>query len=279
MGSSNGAYAEVSCALRRKSRALMAADYKLRAKGALIYPSALTFAEFRRPKDKGDQSCCRSRMGASQRRPEARARAHGFTLLEILIVVVIIGVIVSAATLAIGVLGGDREVEDQTRRFWAVLQQAREEAELQGNDVAVFISASAYEFLRFDTRRDMWIPIQYDELYRPRELPEGLRYRLWLDGREVVLKVQPPNRSDEDEHKKWPPQIMVLSSGDIMPFELRIERDAADALWRIVAAPDNDLRIERRGNERQSERDWIMVAQTKAPEDADARERVSDARR
>ncbi|RPH54665.1 MAG: prepilin-type N-terminal cleavage/methylation domain-containing protein, partial [Lysobacterales bacterium] len=118
MGSSNGAYAEVSCALRRKSRALMAADYKLRAKEALIYPSTLTFAEFRRPRDKGDQSCCRSRMAASQRRPEARAR--GFTLLEILVVVVIIGVIVSAATLAIGVLGGDREVEDQTRRFWAV---------------------------------------------------------------------------------------------------------------------------------------------------------------
>jgi general secretion pathway protein H len=209
-----------------------------------------------------------------------RARAHGFTLLEILVVVVIIGVIVSAATLAIGVLGGDREVEDQTRRFWAVLQQAREEAELQGNDVAVFISASAYEFLRFDTRRNMWVLIQDDELYRPRELPEGLRYRLWLDGREVVLKPQPPDRSDEDQHKKWPPQIMVLSSGDVMPFELRIERDAADALWRVVGAADNDLRIERRGRDRSNERDWVMVAQTKVPEEEeDARQRVSNARR
>jgi general secretion pathway protein H len=214
-------------------------------------------------------------------RPEAapRAGARGFTLLEILVVVVIIGVIVSAATLAVGVLGGDREVEDQTRRFWAVLQQAREEAELQGADVAVFISAGAYEFLRFDTRRSQWILIREDELYRPRELPEGLRYRLWLDGREVVLKLQPPDRSDEVQHKKWPPQIMVLSSGDIMPFELRIERDAAEALWRIVAAPDNDLRVERRGTQRDNQRDWILVAQTKAPEDEDARERVSDARR
>jgi general secretion pathway protein H len=210
---------------------------------------------------------------------ESRARARGFTLLEILVVVVIIGVIVSAATLAIGVLGGDREVEDQARRFWAVLQQAREEAELQGADVAVFISAGAYEFLRFDTRRNQWILIRDDELYRPRELPEGLRYRLWLDGREVVLKLQPPDRSDEVQHKKWPPQIMVLSSGDIMPFELRIERDAAEALWRVVGAPDNDLRVERRGTERENQRDWIMMAQTKAPEDEDARERVSDARR
>ena len=44
--------------------------------------------------------------------------------------------------------------------------------------------------------------IEDDELYRTRELPEGLRYRLWLDGREVVLKLQTPDRSDEDASKK-----------------------------------------------------------------------------
>ena len=176
------------------------------------------------------------------------------------------------------------------RRLWALVQQAREEAELQGQELGVYAYAGGYEFLRYDARRNRWGLIEYDELYRPRELPEGLRYRLWLDGREVVLKPQPPERpeeeKDEDEEEKDarrdarmddknpPPQIFVLSSGEVAPFELRIERDGMEALWRIVGAPDNDLRIERR----ESQRDWALVAQTNEPEEENERERLSRTR-
>ena len=210
-----------------------------------------------------------------------RRVSRGFTLIEILVVVVIIGVIVSAATLAIGVLGADREVEDQSRRFWAVLQQAREESELQGVDVGVFVTRSEYEYMRFDQRRNQWVPLLDDDLYRPRELPEGLEFRLWLEGREIVLRPSLPNREKEDDNKKWPPQVMVLSSGDVMPFELRIERDRQEALWRITGLPDNDLRVERRGTDRgqSTSRDWIVVEQTSPPvEKDDKRTRVSNAR-
>lgn len=199
----------------------------------------------------------------------------GFTLLEILVVIVIIGVIVSMATLSVGVLGRDREVEDETHRFWAVLQQAREEAELQSLDIAIFVAATDYEFLRFDSRRNEWETIVDDKLYAHRTLPEGLRFRLWLEGREVVLKPTLPDRSKQDEHQRAPPQILVLSSGDLMPFELHLERDAAPALWRVVALPDSDLRIDRRDNER----DWVLIAQTKPPVDDKGKERISDARR
>lgn len=201
----------------------------------------------------------------------------GFTLLEILVVIVIIGVIVSAATLSISVLGRDPQGEDQVRRFWAVLRQAREEAELQSRDVAVFVASGAYEFLRYEPRLSEWIPLADDPLYAPRELPAGLRFRLWIDGRQIVLKPSLPDRGKKEEHQKWPPQIMVLSNGDIMPFQLQIERDEADALWRVVALADNDLRIERRDGERE----WVVVAQTRpaAEDEEEDRTRVSASRR
>jgi len=210
------------------------------------------------------------------RPPHSRILAqHGFTLLEILVVIVIIGVMVSMATLSIGLLGADRQSEEEARRVWAVITQAREEAELQAIDVALFVGATDYEFLRFDTRRNQWVPVIDDKLYAQRALPEGLRFRLWLEGREIVLKPALPDRSKKDENEKSPPQLTVLSSGDVVPFELQIERDGAPAMWRMTSLADGDLRVERR----KDERDWVMVVQTKPPPENDkSKERISDAR-
>jgi general secretion pathway protein H len=199
------------------------------------------------------------------------APERGFTLIEILVVLVIVGIMVAIATLSLGVLGRDEESEDEARHIWATLQQAREEGELQGIDVGVFVAAEEYEFLRYDGRRGKWLQITEDPFYAPRKLPEGLRFRLWLESREIVMKPGMVDRSDADEDKKWPPQIMVLSNGDVSPFQLEIERDNANALWRVTGLVDTDLRVERRDAE--DTREWTIVEQTKQPEvDKDGKE-------
>jgi general secretion pathway protein H len=155
-----------------------------------------------------------------------------------------------------------------------VLQQAREEAELQAEDLGIFVAADSYEYLRFEPRRDEWQVIEGDELFAQRELPEGLRFRLRVESREIVMKPALPNRGDKDENKKWPPQVMVLSSGEVMPFELEIERDGAPSVWRVTALADNDLRLEKR-DERNT---WGPVLQTKEAPDDKRGTRVSSAR-
>lgn len=191
-----------------------------------------------------------------------RDAERGFTLMEVLVVIVIVGIVISVATLSMNVLGTDRQTEEEARRFWAVLHQAREEGQLQALDIGVFVTRTGYEYLRYDQRRMLWLPIYGDKLFARRELPEGLRMRLWLEAREIVLSPGPVERKDEDDDdaQPAPPQIMVLSSGDTTPFELQIEREGAPALWRIVGTPDNDLRVERRENDFTA---WQIVAQTR----------------
>src|SRR5687767_4755042 len=78
----------------------------------------------------------------------SQRQLRGFTLLELLVVLVVVAIMVSMAMLSFGVLGRDRQAEEEARRFWVVLQQAREEAELQAEDLGMFISADSYEYLR-----------------------------------------------------------------------------------------------------------------------------------
>jgi general secretion pathway protein H len=182
---------------------------------------------------------------------------------------VIIGVVISMATIAVGVLGRDREIEDQAKRVWAVATQAREEAELQGRDLGLFIEDQGYLFMTYDQRHQEWQDVEDDDLLTRRALPAGLKFRLWLDGREVVLKPHQehprPARDDKktsledsigkvslgfkndkkDKKKDQPePQISLLSSGEATPFELRLEREGSPLQWHVIAHPDNKLVVE-----------------------------------
>jgi hypothetical protein len=74
----------------------------------------------------------------------------------------------------------------------------------------------------FDVRRNDWLPIVEDRLLRARELPAGLRFRLRMEGRDIVLR--PPT----DPKKPRPPHILLLSSGDLSAFEMRIQREDSD---------------------------------------------------
>jgi general secretion pathway protein H len=193
------------------------------------------------------------------------ARQPGFTLIELLVVMVIIGVIVSVASLSIGVLGRDNEVEDQTRRLYAVLTQVREESELQGRDLGLLVERNGYLFMRYDYASQHWQVLSNDELTAYRELPEGLQFRLWLEGREVILNSHDQNqallaRSSSSSSSSSAsavsaanavtvkddvvPQIAILSSGDLAPFDLRLARDGVEFSWRVVGKADNTLDID-----------------------------------
>ncbi len=183
-----------------------------------------------------------SATGTSSNRRRSRRsapRASGFTLLEVLVVIVIIGIITSMAVVSTRVLGGDHEMDQEARRLVAVLTQAREEAILEGRDVGLRIDARGYDFMRFDGRDERWDLVQEDPLLRERTLPEGLEAGLLLESRPVKLvqRVAPTEREQPQ------PQVVLMASGDVVPFEVRLERAGTQEIRAVVGQADGKLEI------------------------------------
>jgi general secretion pathway protein H len=174
-----------------------------------------------------------------RRRRRAARRASGFTLLEVLVVVVIIGIITTMAVVSTRVLGGDHEMDQEARRLVAVLTQARDDAMLEGRDVGLRIDARGYDFLRYDGRVEQWDLVSDDPLLRERALPDGLEASLRLESRQVRL----PPRTAPTERERAQPQVLVMASGDLQPFEVRLERAGTQEIRAIVGRADGKLEI------------------------------------
>lgn len=166
-----------------------------------------------------------------RRRPRACA---GFTLLEVLVVLLIIGVVISFAALSIG--RADNAVEEEAERLAALIRLGSEEAVLQGRELAIEFNTDGYRFLAFDG--EQWLAIVDDELLRPRTLPFDVAVDLAIEGEPLQLQAE---TDAEDGERRTPPRIFLLSSGEMSPFELVVHKSGAGGGYRINGGSRGEL--------------------------------------
>lgn len=150
--------------------------------------------------------------------PEAR-RPGGFTLLEVLIVVLITGIVLSLAVLSIRDDPTQR-VQTEARRFAALLTLAGQEAVLQSRELAVELRDNGYRFLVLQDGE--WVA-PADDVFRARELPEDMELSVRIEGEDA----------SRQQRMRREPRIYMLSGGEMTPFELSIRRVGGDAAYRV----------------------------------------------
>jgi general secretion pathway protein H len=137
-------------------------------------------------------------------------QARGFTLIEIMVVIVIAGIMVSLAVITIS----DRsttELEQEGKRLHALMRLMTEEAIMQSREIGLAFNLRGYQFYELD-EEDKWQVIASDDTLRQREILEDIRIRLYADGEEVRIEQKMPEI----------PSLFFYSSGENTPFELEL---------------------------------------------------------
>ena len=147
------------------------------------------------------------------------SRAHGFTLLELMIVIVIVAILFSFATLTIRTSSPEELIKEEAHRLDRLIQLVLEEAVLKNTEYGLEFKANSYRFLSYN--EGQWQAISGDKLLRERELPEEMEIELAIEQTDIIIgdtaDSTDEDSNNEDEEKKAKPQVFLLSSEEITP--------------------------------------------------------------
>lgn len=192
-----------------------------------------------------------------------RARnKKGFTLIEVMVVIVIIAVM--AAMIVVSVTLGDprRELNTQAERLRTILSLAAEEAVIQQIELGAEFNEAGYRFLKWDLPQEEellesdndsslldddtqnaqtnanqkidpetgkpippqaeWQLYEGDDILRGYDLPEGMRMMVEVDYEQVDIAAKQTEKSRITTEKKLVPTLYFLSSGEMSPFRIEL---------------------------------------------------------
>lgn len=156
----------------------------------------------------------------------ARARLTGFTLIEILVVLVVIGLLAALAVFTMAGSSQQRELENEVRELFLLMQTASEQAVLNNQELGLRLEEGEYQFVAFEDQTGDW-KASGERMFRARSLPE------WITVTEFIESDAPRLASAEDRLR---PDVVFFSSGETTPFELEFTLGSSSETTHVLAS-------------------------------------------
>ncbi|WP_236701332.1 type II secretion system minor pseudopilin GspH [Thalassomonas viridans] len=153
--------------------------------------------------------------------------SRGFTLIEVMVVIVVIGIMVSLVQFSVSGSRPEEKLKQASARFAGVFEIAAEYSMLNNVELGLLVDENTYQFVGYDGVR--WSPLADADLFTAYSISEDLKMELQLDDLPIeepalydrsVFEVEEEDSFSEQEEEKVIPQVYILSGGDITPFSL-----------------------------------------------------------
>ena len=190
-----------------------------------------------------------------------RQYIKGFTLIEILVVIVIISISVGLVVVNFTTGGVDKKAEEEVIRLQQLLRTAHQQSVIRAEEYGVRFYKTGYRFMKYDEQSKLWADMPNDRLLRSRLLAEPLEIDLYIEQLSVDIPEstdddpEPPEDTgltDENAKPRAPalnavdsniikPQIFLLSSAELTPaFELHIRVPGSDVEELLRGLPQGE---------------------------------------
>ncbi len=137
-----------------------------------------------------------------------RNNSKGFTLIEMMVVVVIAAIMMGAVSLSFPSNQSEDLLKKEGDRFVALMHFAKDEATLQSREFALLLDKTGYAFYLND--QGSWV--EAEGAFARKDFPEVIKPKLYVEGEYVAFSKK----------KRASPQILILSTGEVTPFSYQL---------------------------------------------------------
>lgn len=167
-------------------------------------------------------------------------RGQGFTLIEILIVLVIISIVTTIALTNLRV-NENRHLENFTNELSQLISLVEEQALLRPSVLAMKIDKDSYEFfwyksdINVEKKESPWVSLDDDELLAKHKIPDDIALRIETgdDGKDVT------------EEETDSPQIVFSTNGDLTPFAIYVGAPGKDPQYVVRGEADGTIKAKK----------------------------------
>lgn len=156
----------------------------------------------------------------------------GFTLLELLVVIVLLGIVTSLAVLSMGTSSTESIMEEEAKRLHALIKLVREESIIQAKEIAMEIDKQYYVFFEYKDKK--WSPLA-NKIFHARSIPNNLEFKVNIEAQTEIFKKE----------KQELLRLYFLSSGEQTPFEIKINaQDVPRPYYLLEGKFNGELKLE-----------------------------------